>query len=275
MPAVAVIGAARPAGARQLGAAAAGRRRARAAGRLPPPAASSKPYWEQDNWGVSDSSSQNGNGQHDAGGWDASTSGRHEANGWDADSTRQANGYSTRHDDAYDGGYGYGQPTSSAYRYDSPYDNEPSYDAEPAWRGDESYQQEAVAARAHDRKHLAPGEAAPSYGREDVEEAISSNPLFTPQFMSVLQDSLARQGSSALTSAPPTEPRASASEEVLTAALAQSKQQLQQLLVWRDQLERQIASQQKQVDRIDFALNKVKGDAAYMNALKEMLHGDM
>lgn len=167
--------------------------------------------------------------------------------------------------------------------------------------------------------------------------------------------------------------RASASEEVLTAALAQSKQALQQLLVWREQLDRQIASQQKQagweggggalagpcerrrwdatpragwpkqflggsipgfgeaawagrlhrhllrpvcacmpraccppsecqlhplaarrpaspptpgsrparpavcqqVDRIDFALNKVKGDAAYMNALKEMLHGDM
>lgn len=227
---------------------------------------------------MSDSSYHNGDGQHEAGGWDASTSGQHEANGWDANghSTHQANGRSTHHqDDPYDGGYGYGQPSSSAYRYDSPYDNEPSYDGEPAWGTHESYQDEAVRASAHDREQLAPGEPAPSYGRGDVQSAIASNPLFTPQFMNVLQDSLARQGSSALTTAPPTEPRASASEEVLTAALAQSKQALQQLLVWREQLDRQIASQQKQVDRIDFALNKVKGDAAYMNALKEMLHGDM
>lgn len=172
----------------QLGAAAG--RRPRAASRPLPPAASSRPYWEQDNWGVSDSSYHNGDGQHEAGGWDASTSGQHEANGWDANghSTHQANGRSTHHqDDPYDGGYGYGQPSSSAYRYDSPYDNEPSYDGEPAWGTHESYQDEAVRASAHDREQLAPGEPAPSYGRGDVQSAIASNPLFTPQFMNVLQ----------------------------------------------------------------------------------------
>lgn len=109
----------------------------------------------------------------------------------------------------------------------------------------------------------------------DVEQAIASNPLFNSQFMGVLQDSLARQGSEALTKAPPAEPRVSATEEVLTVALQQSKQTLGQLLAWRDQLERQIAVQQKQVDRMEFALNKSRNDAAYLRAMKEMLHGDM
>lgn len=44
-------------------------------------------------------------------------------------------------------------------------------------------------------------------GRSEVEEAIASNPLFNDQFMSVLQDSLARQGEQSLTTAPPSEPR--------------------------------------------------------------------
>lgn len=175
-----------------------------------------------------------------------------------------------------------------------------------------------------------------------VEDAIASNPLFNAQFMGVLRDSLARQGSDSLTrNASPAEPRCvlaaallllpptggclgtlprpgaewpgraqptpgiqeptavgrpaaaaihsqasvtaavtspclspppplrsppppppalprstSATEEVLTTALGQTKATLQQLLAWRDQLDRQIAAQQKQVDRMEFALNK-------------------
>jgi hypothetical protein len=112
-------------------------------------------------------------------------------------------------------------------------------------------------------------------GRSEVEEAIASNPLFNNQFMSVLQDSLARQGEQSLTTAPPAEPRVSATEEVLTVALQQSKQTLAQLMAWRDQLDRQIAVQQKQVDRMEFALNKSRGDAAYLRAMKNLLHGDM
>ncbi|KAL4856984.1 hypothetical protein ACK3TF_002677 [Chlorella vulgaris] len=112
-------------------------------------------------------------------------------------------------------------------------------------------------------------------GRPDVEQAIANNPLFNSQFMGVLQDSLARQGEQALTSAPPTEPRVSATEEVLTVALSQSKQTLMQLMAWREQIERQVAVQQKQVDRMEFALNKSRNDAAYLRAMKEMLHGDM
>lgn len=67
----------------------------------------------------------------------------------------------------------------------------------------------------------------------------------------------------------------SATEEVLTVALSQSKQTLMQLMAWREQIERQVAVQQKQVDRMEFALNKSRNDAAYLRAMKEMLHGDM
>lgn len=111
----------------------------------------------------------------------------------------------------------------------------------------------------------------------DPDPAAGSSPLFTSQFMGVLQTSLARQGPDALTGGPPRseEPRASATEEVLTVALSQSKTTLQQLVAWRDQIDRQVAVQQKQVDRMEFALNKSRNDAAYMRALKEMLHGDL
>lgn len=111
--------------------------------------------------------------------------------------------------------------------------------------------------------------------RNEVEDAMASNPLFDNQFMSVLQDSLARQGDQALTSAPPAEPRVSATEEVLTVALQQSKRTLMQLMAWREQIDRQVAAQQKQVDRMEFALNKSRNDAAYLRAMKELLHGDM
>jgi hypothetical protein len=122
----------------------------------------------------------------------------------------------------------------------------------------------------------APRDVRARASQGDVEDAIASNPLFNSQFMGVLRDSLARQGSESLMrNAQAQGPRTSATEEVLTTALAQSKQTLQQLVVWREQIDRQIAAQQKQVDRMEFALNKSRGDAAYLRALKEMMHGDM
>jgi hypothetical protein len=47
------------------------------------------------------------------------------------------------------------------------------------------------------------------------------------------------------------------------------------MMQWREQIDRQVAAQQKQVDRMEFALNKSRNDAAYMTALKELMHGDM
>ena len=92
--------------------------------------------------------------------------------------------------------------------------------------------------------------------------------------MGVLQQSLARQGADVLTkgASAQEEERASALEEVLSTALHQSKQQLKLLQIWKNQLDAAIAAQEKQVDRMEFALNKARGDAAYMKALKSMAY---
>jgi len=108
----------------------------------------------------------------------------------------------------------------------------------------------------------------------DEESVEASQGVFNSQFLGVLQQSLARQGADALTSgtAREEEDRATAVEEVLTAALGQSKQSLQMLQVWKNQIEAQIAAQEKQVSRMEFALNKARNDAAYMKSLKSMLY---
>eukprot|EP00889_Picochlorum_renovo_P001205 jgi/Picre1/28235/NNA_003641.t1 len=110
-------------------------------------------------------------------------------------------------------------------------------------------------------------------GDEDTQSQQGG--LFNDQFMGVLQQSLARQGADALTTGPELdeeEMRASATEEVLEAALNQSKLSLRMMQQWKNQLEAQIAVQEKQVSRMEFALNKSRNDAAYMRSLKQMLH---
>ena len=95
-------------------------------------------------------------------------------------------------------------------------------------------------------------------GSDDPGEAGPS-PLLNAQFMGVLQQSLARQGADALTRAPakPQEPRVSAVEEVLQSAVNQSKQTLRSMHLWRQQIDAQIVAQEKQVERMEFALTKV------------------
>lgn len=112
------------------------------------------------------------------------------------------------------------------------------------------------------------------HAADDDSPDVESNPLFSAQFMGVLQQSLARQGTDALMEGPEADERSSAMEEVLETALGQSKQQLRLLLVWRNQLDSAIKAQEKQVDRMEFALNKARNDAAYMKALKEMAYGN-
>ena len=98
--------------------------------------------------------------------------------------------------------------------------------------------------------------------------------LFNSQFMGVLQQSLARQGADALTKGVeiPDEARISAVEEVLSTALSQSKQSLRTLQQWRNQIDAQIAAQEKQVDRMEFALSKARSDGALLKTLKEMVY---
>lgn len=98
---------------------------------------------------------------------------------------------------------------------------------------------------------------------------------FNEQFLGVLQQSLARQGADALTQGvqrDEEESRKCATEEVLEAALNQSKLSLRMMVQWKTQIEAQIAAQEKQVSRMEFALNKSRNDAAYMRSLKQMLH---
>jgi hypothetical protein len=92
--------------------------------------------------------------------------------------------------------------------------------------------------------------------------------------MGVLQQSLARQGADALTKGieRSDEARQSAVEEVLTTALNQSKHTLRVLQQWRNQIDAQLAAQEKQVDRMEFALNKARNDAALLKTLKQMVY---
>jgi len=74
----------------------------------------------------------------------------------------------------------------------------------------------------------------------------------------------------ALTDGPPQteEYKTSASEDVLGAALQQSKHTMTQMLMWRDMLDKSIVAQQKQIERIHFVLSKVRGDYAQLKVLK-------
>jgi len=109
----------------------------------------------------------------------------------------------------------------------------------------------------------------------DVNLSAGNGVQFNEQFLGVLQQSLARQGADALTEGiqrDEEEYRKCATEEVLEAALNQSKLSLRLMNQWKAQLEAQIAAQEKQVSRMEFALNKSRNDAAYMRSLKQMLH---
>lgn len=105
-------------------------------------------------------------------------------------------------------------------------------------------------------------------------EPTEGNNLFSTQFMGVLQQSLARQGAEALTKGIEVseESKISAVEEVLATALNQSKHTLRMLQQWRNQIDAQIAAQEKQVDRMEFALSKARNDAALLKTLKAMVY---
>ena len=125
-------------------------------------------------------------------------------------------------------------------------------------------------------------QATPPFRRSPARRHISTirkssegsfdNPLFSEQFKSVLATSL-QNNKDALLGEPavPREPRIGAAEEVLKAALSHSRHSLAQLLAWRDQMDKQIVSQAKQVERIEFALHKVRGDSAQLRTLQKML----
>jgi len=100
----------------------------------------------------------------------------------------------------------------------------------------------------------------------------SSDAPFNAEFLGVLQQSLAREGPDALLKGVKAEERISAVEEVLTTALNQSKQSYRMLSQWRLQVDAQLVAQEKQITRMEFALNKARNDAAMMKSLKKMVY---
>ncbi|MEW5306163.1 MAG: hypothetical protein WDW38_003321 [Sanguina aurantia] len=107
-------------------------------------------------------------------------------------------------------------------------------------------------------------------------------PLFNNAFRDILAGALARQkammsedmdddiayAASRPLTPPPIE--RSASEEALATALAVSKVTLARMMEVRKEIETAIARETKQVDRLAFALQKVRTDAAYYRTLEEM-----
>jgi hypothetical protein len=104
-------------------------------------------------------------------------------------------------------------------------------------------------------------------------EISDPNGIMNEQFMSVLKDSLSRQGEEALTEGPEADEfRKCATVEMLEGALQQSVNSLRQMNAWKQQIDQQVLAQEKQVQRLNFALTKAKNDAAYMSSMKKMLY---
>jgi hypothetical protein len=97
--------------------------------------------------------------------------------------------------------------------------------------------------------------------------------IMNDQFMSVLKESLARQGDEALLDGPAADEfRKSATIEMLEGALTQSVASLKAMNQWKAQIDAQVVAQEKQVQRLHFALKKAQNDDAYMRSLKQMLN---
>jgi hypothetical protein len=103
-------------------------------------------------------------------------------------------------------------------------------------------------------------------------EIPDPNGIMNDQFMSVLKESLSRQGEEALTAGPEADEfRKSATVEMLEGALSQSVNSLRVMNAWKQQIDAQVVAQEKQVQRLHFALTKAKNDAAYMQSMKKMM----
>ena len=103
-------------------------------------------------------------------------------------------------------------------------------------------------------------------------EVPDPNGIMNDQFMSVLKDSLSRQGEESLTSGPEADEfRKSATVEMLEGALSQSVNSLRVMNAWKQQIDAEVVRQEKQVQRLHFALTKAKNDAAYMQSMKKMM----
>ncbi|KAK9866840.1 hypothetical protein WJX84_001383 [Apatococcus fuscideae] len=98
--------------------------------------------------------------------------------------------------------------------------------------------------------------------------------MFNEQFSAVLKGALERQGQDALVDGAPKgyeEPKPSAAEEVLFAALQDSRRHLTQLDNIINAMAKHKEREQKQFERLHFAYKRAKGDAAYIRSCEKRL----
>jgi hypothetical protein len=110
---------------------------------------------------------------------------------------------------------------------------------------------------------------------EEGNNAPPPNPLFAnnPAFAAVFKGALARQGgASAAMSGPPAEedrPR-SGLEDVLHTALRNQRALIVELEAAQKRVEAQLAREQKQFERLQFALKKAVSDHAYTLSMEKL-----
>lgn len=106
---------------------------------------------------------------------------------------------------------------------------------------------------------------------------LESNPLFTPEFVAALQSALVRNGDDALTSASvpiDVSDRISVAEEVVHLAIKTAKTNVRAMLAMQRQIEEVVNNEKKQVARMEFLLEKIQNENAYMRVLQTMVDED-
>lgn len=135
----------------------------------------------------------------------------------------------------------------------------------------------SVAARRRNAFDTTTDDGTPETVSHVVEQATAaSNGFFTEGFQSALSGALSRNGTTSLLAGAERdndEHRVSDQEGVLKAAIMSSKSTLLKLKLVQSEVEKAIAEETKQVERLMFALNKARNDAAYYRGLNSMMDG--
>ncbi|KAL6762938.1 hypothetical protein V8C86DRAFT_2509309 [Haematococcus lacustris] len=106
------------------------------------------------------------------------------------------------------------------------------------------------------------------------EAAAASHGLFDDSFKSALASALSRNGTASLLEGQERlndENRISAQEEVLRAAIMACRATLMKLQMIHQESEKAIELEKKQLERLQFALEKARNDAAYYRSLSMMM----
>lgn len=108
---------------------------------------------------------------------------------------------------------------------------------------------------------------------EDEGSAPPANPLFAnnPAFAAVFKSAIARQGSAAMAGPPAEEERPrSGLEDVLHTALRNQRTLIVELEAEKKRVEAQLAREQRQFERLQFALKKSITDHAYLLSMEKL-----